>query len=157
MNSSEETGGEPKQGSPDHSIDDLHDIEAHPSDSEKGVVADDKKDKDYLLGGRPPLKTICDLSAGPIVSQLINALYGIVTTFYISMAIGDRGLSAVSTYAVFDSVGRSFGFFLSTSASATISALFGAGKEEDVHQLGLISLECALFLEQLSQQFLFQQ
>lgn len=108
-----------------------------PSQKEDVVEEDvvDKKSKDYLLGGKPPLRTILDLSSGPVVSQTINALYGIVTTFYISIAVHQDGLSAISTYAIFDSVGRSFGFFLSTAASVEIAALFGKGKDEETHQL----------------------
>lgn len=111
---------------------DIENIEAEEDD-----LKEEKEDsKNYLLGGRPPLKTIVDISAGPIIGQIINATYGIITTVYISKAVGSKGLSALSTYAIFDSIGRSFGFFLSTSASAMISALFGAGKNSEVHQLG---------------------
>jgi Na+-driven multidrug efflux pump len=119
---------------------------------EKLEVEDDdkieeKQDlKNYLLGGRPPLKTLLDISAGPIVGQLINATYGIVTTFYISRAVGSKGLSALSTYAVFDSMGRSFGFFLSTAGSAMISALFGMKKDDEVHQLSADILRLVVLL-----------
>ena len=143
--------GEPSQGSPDNSVNIVETGEPtesmEPEDpNKKEPVVVNKNDKDYLLGGRPPLITIISLSGGPIVSQLINAMYGIVTTVYISLAVGDKGLSAISTYGIFDSVGRSFGFFLSTSASATISALFGAGKAEDSHQLAAdIIRMCVVF------------
>ena len=140
------SNGEPSQGSPDPSVDNLSSVKDSTSEKDKlqDVIenenqeekpADKKKDKDYLLGGRKPLITVMDLSSGPIISQLINSFYGIITTFYLSMAVGDKGLSALSTYAIFDSVGRAFGFFLCTSASATISALFGANKAEESHQL----------------------
>lgn len=112
------------------SVNDYKDDEEELSVSQKIT-----KDKNYRLGGQPPLKTIATLSVGPIISQIVNAAYGIITTFYISKAVGSKGLSAISTYAVFDSIGRSFGFFLATAASAEISALFGQGKDEDVHQL----------------------
>lgn len=102
---------------------------------EESVSIKITKDKNWRLGGRPPLKTITSLSIGPVISQIINAAYGIITTFYISLAVGEEGLSAISTYAVFDSMGRSFGFFLATAASAEISALFGQNKDNEVHQL----------------------
>ncbi|EAX87250.1 hypothetical protein TVAG_363490 [Trichomonas vaginalis G3] len=105
------------------------------SDEELSVSVKITKDKTWRLGGRPPLKTITSLAIGPVISQIINAAYGIITTFYISLAVGEEGLSAISTYAVFDSMGRSFGFFLTTAASAEISALFGQNKDNEVHQL----------------------
>ena len=92
-------------------------------------------DEDKRLGGSPPLKTIIILSIGPLISQLTGALYGIINTLWISKAVGDSGLTAISTYNNFDTIGRSFAFFLQVSASAKISALFGSGKKAEATQV----------------------
>jgi len=92
--------------------------------------------QEYLrLGSKKALPTVLSLSAGPLVSQITTALYGIVDTMWISAAIGDRGMAAVSTFNNFDTISRIFGNFLFVSASSMISSLFGSGKGEDAGRL----------------------
>ena len=91
--------------------------------------------EDERLCGKPPLKTIFLLSIGPIISQLANSIFLIVNTFWVSMAIGDNGLAAISTYNAFDNIGRAFGSFLQIAAATQISALFGLGKSEEAGQV----------------------
>ncbi|OHT07697.1 MatE family protein [Tritrichomonas foetus] len=105
-------------------------------------------DEDKRLGGSSPLKTICVLSAGPLISQITGALYGVVNTIWISKAIGDAGLTAISTYQNFDTIGRSFASFLQVAATAKISSLFGSGLKNEASQvlsdLLRFSIVCAL-------------
>lgn len=104
---------------------------------------DDNKDstvhkltpEDIKLGGHKPLITLFRLIIGPLLSQGTNALYGIITTIWISKAIGDDGLSAVSMMQAFDNIGRSFGFFLAMAAATQISFLYGKGKSEEAGQI----------------------
>ncbi|KAK8837519.1 hypothetical protein M9Y10_036517 [Tritrichomonas musculus] len=91
--------------------------------------------EDMKLGGHKPLITLFRLIIGPILSQGTNALYGIITTIWISKAIGDDGLSAVSMMQAFDNIGRSFGFFLAMAAATQISFLYGKGKSEEAGQI----------------------
>lgn len=91
--------------------------------------------EDMKLGGHKPLITLFRLIIGPILSQGTNALYGIITTIWISKAIGDDGLSAVSMMQAFDNMGRSFGFFLAIAAATQISFLYGKGKSEEAGQI----------------------
>lgn len=98
---------------------------------EKPAMSDEAR----RLGSRGPLKTIILLSVGPLISQITGSMYGIVNTVWISKAIGDKGMTAISTYNNFDTIGRSFAYFLQVGASAEISALFGCGKGHEAAQV----------------------
>lgn len=91
--------------------------------------------EDLRLGGSKPLKTIFKLSVGPLLSQVTNGLYGVITTIWISKACGDDGLSAVSTMNAFDGIGRAFGFFLAIAAATQVSFLYGKGKSQEAGQI----------------------
>lgn len=91
--------------------------------------------EDRKLGGHPPLVTIFRLCVGPLLSQVTNALFGIITTIWISKACGTDGLSAVSMMNAFDGIGRSFGFFLAIAAATQISFLFGKGRSNEAAQV----------------------
>ena len=91
--------------------------------------------EDIALGSKPPLKTLLILSVGPFISQLTQALFGFVDTIWIEKGTGTRGVTAVSTYSNFDTIGRAFGFFLNVAASTKISALFGAGRADEAPQV----------------------
>lgn len=98
----------------------------------------------YRLAGRPPLKTIMFLSIGPMVSQVVGALYSIIDTIWVAKACGDEGMAAVSTYNCFDNIGRSFGFFICTAAATKTAQLFGQRKEPEVNQIFCDLIRCAL-------------
>lgn len=91
--------------------------------------------EDRKLGGHAPLVTLFRLCVGPLLSQVTNALFGIITTIWISKACGTDGLSAVSMMNAFDGIGRSFGFFLAIAASTQISFLFGKGRSSEAGQI----------------------
>lgn len=91
--------------------------------------------EDRKLGGSKPLLTILKMSVGPLLSQVTNALYGIITTIWISKACGEDGLSAVSMMNAFDGIGRGFGFFLAIAAATQISFLYGKGSSEEAGQI----------------------
>jgi Na+-driven multidrug efflux pump len=90
------------------------------------------------------LRTILYLSIGPTLAQFANAIFAILTTLWIGRAIGDDGLSAMSTMNAFDGIGRSFGFFLSVAASTQVSALYGEGKSDEAGQMVADLLRTAL-------------
>ncbi|OHT01157.1 MatE family protein [Tritrichomonas foetus] len=89
----------------------------------------------YRLGGRKPLATIGSLMIGPVMLQVCGALYGVISTMWVSRALGTIGVSAISTYSTFDMIGRAFGFFLAVSASTKVSQLFGKGQHEEAGQV----------------------
>lgn len=104
--------------------DNIHQFEstAKPSSS---TQPDDLKEEYIRLGSRSPLKTILYLSIGPLISQVTNAVYGIVNTIWVSRACGDDGLASISTYNNFDTIRRAFALFLQVAASAKFASLFG--------------------------------
>ena len=111
-------------------------------DSEKPKTEHDLEH--FRLAGRSPLSTIGHLSMGPMVSQVVGALYSIIDTIWVARACGDRGMAAVSTYNCFDNIGRSFGFFICTAASQKVSQLYGMKKEDEANQLYCDLIRCSL-------------
>ena len=102
----------------------------------------DNADEHYRLGGRPPLKTLAVLLVGPLVSQIVSGLYGVVTSMWMAKAMGDLGMSAISLYSNLDNIGRAFGFFLNTAASSKISALFGENQGSEAGQVFCDLVRC---------------
>ncbi|KAK8897543.1 hypothetical protein M9Y10_015499 [Tritrichomonas musculus] len=107
----------------------------HLSDSFSPTSQRQLTEEDIRLGGKPPLKTICILSSGPLLSQIASALYGVINTIWISKSLGDSGLTAISTYQNFETIGRSFAFFFQTSTSTKIASLFGEGMNSEASQV----------------------
>ncbi|OHT05999.1 Na+ driven multidrug efflux pump [Tritrichomonas foetus] len=89
----------------------------------------------FRLAGRPPLQTIFYLSSGPILVQFTGSLKGVIGSIWVSMALGEKALTAMSTIGVYDGISRSFGFFLSSSGSSKISQLYGQHKEDEASQV----------------------
>lgn len=98
-------------------------------------VGDSFADEHFRLAGRPAFKTLSILTLGPFISQLSSAVSGVLSTVWVSKAIGEAGMTAVSTYTAFDSIGRSFGYFCSVAGSQSISSLFGSGQGEEASQV----------------------
>ena len=93
------------------------------------------KDENYRLGGMSPLKTLFALIAGPLLSQLCNAIYGIVNSFWVSTGNGTTGLEVLSSLYLFDMCVFAFGNLACISASSHISYLFGQKRESEANQL----------------------
>ena len=87
------------------------------------------------LAGRTPLKTILILSVGPVMSQIVGALFGMLGSLWCSHVIGEEALGAIGLEICFEGMGRAFGYFLMIAASTQISALFGRGLQEDATQV----------------------
>ena len=97
------------------------DFEVYETDTDKKV----EKDEHFRLTGRPPLKTLLILAVGPLISQLVSAMYGVIASMWVAKAMGDQGMAAVSLFTNIDNIGRAFGFFMNCAASQKISSLFG--------------------------------
>lgn len=89
----------------------------------------------FRLAGRTPLLTLFYLGIGPILAQLTGGLKGIIGSIWVSQALGEKALAAISTVGVYDGISRSFGFFLSASCSSKISQLYGMKKEREASQI----------------------
>lgn len=109
--------------------DNSQNVELHANENTKSSL------EHYRLAGRDPLPTIFYLSSGPILAQFTGSLKGIIGSIWVSKALGEKGLTAISTIGVYDGISRSFGFFLSSAGSSKISQLYGEHKEEETGQL----------------------
>jgi Na+-driven multidrug efflux pump len=59
---------------------------------------DDHAAESERLGGRPALRTMLVLAAGSFLANLTNSLYGVVDSIWVQRAVGDKGMTAISTY-----------------------------------------------------------
>lgn len=90
----------------------------------------DKGKESYRLSSMSPLKTVCFLSIGPVINQIFLAIESFVETIWVSKAIGKDGLSAVSSYAPFDSISLAFGLTASYAGSCAISGIIATNKTD---------------------------
>ena len=93
------------------------------------------EDEKIRLGGYPPLKTICRLTIGPLLSQVIQSLYGLMNSFWISKTIGEKGMTVMSIIVVVDFINIAFANFFNICMSARISYLFGSKQEINAPQV----------------------
>ena len=116
--------------------------------SNDGVQAleKDKKTEEYRLGGRSPLVTILILMIGPLTSQILLSMYGLVDSFWISKTIGKKGLTTMSLVSTIDFVDIAIRQFLCCAMSTRISYLIGLGQKEKCAQVvvDLFRIEIAL-------------
>ncbi|EAY01876.1 MatE family protein [Trichomonas vaginalis G3] len=108
--------------------------EAHISD-EKKDESKQKEDEHMRLGGHTPLATILRLSPGPLISQIVNSLYGVIDSMWVTRFIGEVGLTALSVAYVIDNTALSFGYFVSTAASSEISYLLSNKAYDKINQV----------------------
>lgn len=92
-------------------------------------------EEDILLGSRTPLKTILFLSVGPLISQLVAGFSGLMSTFWVSKAIGDSGIEVFGAVFIVDFISTSVSQFLCSSLSVRVSYLFGKQQHDKCSQL----------------------
>ena len=103
-------------------------------------------DEHYRLGGKPPLRTLMSLLAGPLMSQITNGFYGIIDSLYISKFVGPYGLTVVSTCSILDNIAIAFGNFLNIATSSKISYLYGCGRQNEAPQVLADLMRVALII-----------
>lgn len=116
---------------PDDAADDEGVPEPHCCCCKKG----EKMDEQTRLGAFPPLPTLLKQATGPICSQVVTALYGIVNSFWVSKSIGPKGLTAMGTVSIVEAINMAFGHYLSACISSRISYLFGQKRNEECAQV----------------------
>lgn len=94
------------------------------------IFSKKKRTPEQRLGGGKPSLTILILSLGPLASQLVEALYGIVDSMWIGNTIGDPGLSAIGSSSPLDWIPKGVGFGIAVSANSQISYLLGLGQRD---------------------------
>ena len=113
---------------------------------DQNLNPENEDDEHYRLGGKPPLRTILSLLAGPLISQITNAFYGIVDSLYISKFVGAYGLTVVSSCYVLDNIAIAFGTFLNIATSSRISYLYGSGRADEAPQVLADLMRVALII-----------
>ena len=92
-------------------------------------------DEHYRLGGRKPLVTLFALLLGPLLSQVTNSLYGLVSSLWVSKGYGVFGLKVLSSIFLFDYITFAFGELMVISVSTQMSYLFGSLQEKSAPQV----------------------
>ena len=96
--------------------------------TEDGIVDDEEEQKE--LGAYPPFRTLCKLTIGPLCSQIVNALYGLMNSFWISKSIGEEGMTVMSIIIIVDFIHIAIGQYFNICLSERISYLFGIKQPE---------------------------
>lgn len=91
------------------------------------------------LGSRSPLLTEFILSIGPLISQTVQALYGVVNLFWVSKSIGDKGIEVFGAVYIVDFITLGFADYLMTALDIRISYLFG--EKSDVKECSQIYVD----------------
>ncbi|KAK8885061.1 hypothetical protein M9Y10_044190 [Tritrichomonas musculus] len=108
------------------------------------LIVPDEEEK--RLGKRPPLITIILLSIGPLISQIVNALYGLVDSLWVAKSIGPKGVAVFGAVYVVEFISVSVSQYLSNSLSARVSYLFGQQQGDKCGQLYVDFLRFSILL-----------
>lgn len=95
----------------------------------------DDEDEQTRLGSSKPLPTLIKQSMGPICSQVVTSLYGIVDSFWVSKSIGEKGLTAMGAVSILEAVNNAFGLYVSACVASRISYLFGQKRNDECAQV----------------------
>ncbi|OHT16772.1 MatE family protein [Tritrichomonas foetus] len=110
----------------------------NPNMEKKEVLENDIDDakEQKELGAYPPFRTLCKLTIGPLCSQLVNALYGLMNSFWISKSKhGEAGMTVMSIIIVVDFIHIAIGQYFNICLSERISYLFGIRQPEHCAQV----------------------
>ncbi|OHS98662.1 MatE family protein [Tritrichomonas foetus] len=107
------------------------------------VVPDDEEKR---LGRKPPLRTVLILSIGPLISQLVNALYGLVDSLWVAKTLGGMGVAVFGAVYVVEFISVSVSQYLNNSVSARVSFLFGQQRGDECSQLYIDFIRVAMVL-----------
>lgn len=97
---------------------------------EEGPSEIDDNQEQKELGSYPPFRTLCKLTIGPLCSQIVNALYGLMNSFWISKSIGEEGMTVMSIIIIVDFIHIAIGQYFNICLSERISYLFGIKQPE---------------------------
>ena len=99
------------------------------------------------LGKQSPLITIILLSIGPLISQTVQALYGVVNLFWVSKTIGEKGIEVFGAVFIVDFFAMGISNYLMTALDIRISYLFGENKNtQECSQIYIDFLRVAVIL-----------
>jgi Na+-driven multidrug efflux pump len=98
------------------------------------------------LGARPPLRTLLDLSVGPLISQTLQACYGLADTLWVARAIGADGVAVYGAIFVVEFLALNVANYLMSGLSIRLSYLFGEGRGAEAAQIYVDFVRVALAL-----------
>lgn len=104
----------------------------------------DTESRTYRLGGRPPLKTILILSIGPLLTQVVTAVYALVNQVWITKWVGQKGISLISYQISIEGVLRGFGQFMTISGATQLSFLYGQKRFDECEQVVCDIFRCTI-------------
>ncbi|EAY07515.1 MatE family protein [Trichomonas vaginalis G3] len=112
----------------------------NPSQDVEKISDEDKKEVNQgeehkRLAGYRPLETIIRLCPGPLVSQIVSTLYGVVDSMWVSRFIGEIGMTALSVAFVIDASAISFAIAVSVSAATQIAYLLSMKEYDKINQV----------------------
>ncbi|KAH0790347.1 MatE family protein [Histomonas meleagridis] len=103
-----------------------------------------KEDKE--LGSKPPLRTFLSMSVGPLISQLVQAVYGIADSLWVASTIGSEGISVFGAVFIVEFLAIAVSNFLCIGLAIRVSYLYGEARGEEVPQLYIDYIRCCVIL-----------
>ena len=80
-------------------------------------------EENFRLGGRPPLKTLMFLCAGPVMSEIGSTTYGVVDSVWVNKSFGKSGLSWIGCVFVLQYLVHGFSQMLHVSVASKLGYL----------------------------------
>ena len=114
-------------------LDNPHADESDAKDADSDI---DDANEQKALGAYPPFKTLTKLTIGPLCSQIVNAMYGLLNSFWISKSKhGEKGMTVMSIIIIVDFIHIAIGQYFNICLSERISYLFGIRQPEHCAQV----------------------
>ena len=107
---------------------------------------EDFSDEDMRLGTKSPVRTVLALSVGPLISQTVQAFYGIADSLWVAKTIGQIGISVFGAVFIVEFVAIAVSNYLMSSLGIQLAYLFGEGKTEHCAQMYVDFIRLAFIL-----------
>ena len=91
--------------------------------------------EDERLGMGKPLRTIFYLSVGPLISQMVQAFYGLADSLWVAKTIGERGVSVFGCTFIVEFIAVAVANYLMSGLSVMLSFLYGEGRTDKCGQM----------------------
>lgn len=92
------------------------------------------------------MRTILSLSVGPLISQTVQAFYGLADSLWVAKTIGKDGISVFGAIFIVEFVAVALSNYLMTSLGIRLSFLFGNGNTHECAQMYVDFVRIAFLL-----------
>ena len=113
---------------------------------QKDESKEDFSEEDKRLGTKSPIWTVLALSVGPLISQTVQAFYGIADSLWVAKTIGQIGISVFGAVFIVEFVAIAVSNYLMSSLGIQLAYLFGEGKTENCAQMYVDFIRLAFIL-----------